>query len=35
MDTVSHLYEAFRFRSEDTGGYVWLQGIPGMLKEPE
>jgi len=35
MDTVSHLYEAFRFRSEDPGGYVWLQGTPGMLKEPE
>jgi len=33
MDTVSHLYEAFRFRAEDAGGYVWLQGIPGMLKE--
>ena len=33
MDTVSHLYEAFRFRTEDPGGYVWLQGIPGMLKE--
>jgi hydroxyethylthiazole kinase-like uncharacterized protein yjeF len=35
MDTVSHLYEAFRFRTEDPGGYVWLQGIPGMLKEQE
>ncbi len=35
MDTVSHLYEAFRFRAEDQGGYVWLQGIPGMLKERE
>jgi ADP-dependent NAD(P)H-hydrate dehydratase / NAD(P)H-hydrate epimerase len=35
MDTVSHLYEAFRFRSEDPAGYVWLQGIPGMLKELE
>ena len=35
MDTVAHLYEAFRFRTEDPGGYVWLQGIPGMLKEPE
>jgi hydroxyethylthiazole kinase-like uncharacterized protein yjeF len=34
MDTVSHLYEAFRFRT-DPGGYVWLQGIPGMLKEHE
>lgn len=35
MDTVAHLYEAFRFRTEDPGGYVWLQGIPGMLKEQE
>jgi hydroxyethylthiazole kinase-like uncharacterized protein yjeF len=35
MDTVSHLFEAFRFRAEDQGGYVWLQGIPGMLKERE
>src|ERR1700733_2209197 len=35
MDTVAHLYEAFRFRTDDPGGYVWLQGIPGMLKEPE
>ncbi len=35
MDTVSHLYEAFRFRAEDLGGYVWLQGIAGMLKELE
>jgi NAD(P)H-hydrate epimerase len=35
MDTVSHLYEAFRFRSEDPAGYVWLQGTPGMLKELE
>jgi NAD(P)H-hydrate epimerase len=35
MDTVSHLYEAFRFRSEDQGGYVWLQGMPGMLRERE
>ena len=33
MDTVAHLFEAFRFRAEDPGGYVWLQGIPGMLKE--
>ncbi len=35
MDTVAHLYEAFRFRAEDPEGYVWLQGIPGMLKERE
>ena len=33
MDTVAHLYEAFRFRTEDPGGYIWIQGIPGMLKE--
>jgi ADP-dependent NAD(P)H-hydrate dehydratase / NAD(P)H-hydrate epimerase len=35
MDTVAHLYQAFRFRSEDQGGYVWLQGVPGMLMEME
>jgi NAD(P)H-hydrate epimerase len=35
LDTVSHLYEAFRFGAEDSGGYVWLQGIAGMLKELE
>ncbi len=35
MDTVNHLYEAFRFRAQDRGGYLWLQGIPGMLKERE
>jgi ADP-dependent NAD(P)H-hydrate dehydratase / NAD(P)H-hydrate epimerase len=35
MDTVSHLYQAFRFRTEDPGGYVWLQGTPGTLKELE
>ena len=35
MDTVSHLYEAFRFGAQDPGGYVWLQGIAGMLKELE
>jgi ADP-dependent NAD(P)H-hydrate dehydratase / NAD(P)H-hydrate epimerase len=34
-DTVAHLYEAFGFRSEDRGGYVWLQGMPGMLREKE
>lgn len=27
-DTVSHLFRAFRFRFEDKGGYVWLQGLP-------
>lgn len=35
MDAVAHLYEAFRFRAEDRGGYLWLQGTPGMLKEME
>jgi ADP-dependent NAD(P)H-hydrate dehydratase / NAD(P)H-hydrate epimerase len=35
MDTVAHLYEAFRFRPQEPAGYVWLQGIPGMLKERE
>ena len=33
MDTVEHLYQAFRFRPEDRDGYVWLQGHPGMLME--
>ncbi len=33
MDTVSHLHEAYRFRPADPAGYVWLQGMPGMLKE--
>jgi len=27
-DTVAHLSTAFRFRSEDKGGYVWIQGMP-------
>ncbi|HEX3435294.1 MAG TPA: NAD(P)H-hydrate dehydratase [Pseudacidobacterium sp.] len=27
-DTVTHLSSAFRFRPEDEGGYVWIQGIP-------
>ncbi len=26
-DTVSRLCNAFRFRFEDKGGYVWLQGV--------
>jgi ADP-dependent NAD(P)H-hydrate dehydratase / NAD(P)H-hydrate epimerase len=35
LDTVAHLYEAFRFRAEDREGYLWLQGTPGILKERE
>ncbi len=27
-DTIAHLSTAFRFRSEDKDGYVWVQGIP-------
>jgi NAD(P)H-hydrate epimerase len=27
-DTIAHLSSAFRFRSEDKGGYVWIQGMP-------
>jgi hydroxyethylthiazole kinase-like uncharacterized protein yjeF len=27
-DTIAHLSTAFRFRSEDKGGYVWIQGLP-------
>ncbi|MGI8772981.1 MAG: NAD(P)H-hydrate dehydratase [Acidobacteriaceae bacterium] len=30
-DTVSHLFEAFRFQPHDRAGYVWLQGLPGDL----
>jgi ADP-dependent NAD(P)H-hydrate dehydratase / NAD(P)H-hydrate epimerase len=30
-DTVSHLFEAFRFQPRDRAGYVWLQGLPGDL----
>ncbi len=35
LDTVAHLHDAFRFRAQDKGGYVWLQGIPNSLKERE
>jgi ADP-dependent NAD(P)H-hydrate dehydratase / NAD(P)H-hydrate epimerase len=34
-DTLAHLSDAFRFRAEDKAGYVWLQGIPGSLREME
>ncbi|HEY4048287.1 MAG TPA: NAD(P)H-hydrate dehydratase [Acidobacteriaceae bacterium] len=34
-DAVAHLSDAFRFRAEDKAGYVWLQGIPGSLREME
>ena len=27
-DTVAHLSRAFRFRAEDKGGYLWIQGLP-------
>ena len=27
-DTIAHLSTAFRFRSEDKDGYVWIQGMP-------
>jgi hydroxyethylthiazole kinase-like uncharacterized protein yjeF len=27
-DTVAHLSTAFRFRSKDEDGYVWIQGVP-------
>ena len=35
MDTVDHLFEAFCFRAQDRGGYLWVQSIPGMFKEKE
>lgn len=28
-DTVGHLFRAFRFRTQDKAGYVWMEGIPG------
>ena len=27
-DTIAHLSTAFRFRSNDKDGYVWIQGMP-------
>lgn len=27
-DTIAHLSRAFRFRAEDEGGYLWIQGLP-------
>jgi NAD(P)H-hydrate epimerase len=27
-DTIAHLSTAFLYRSEDKGGYVWIQGMP-------
>jgi ADP-dependent NAD(P)H-hydrate dehydratase / NAD(P)H-hydrate epimerase len=32
-DTVAHLWRAFRFRPQDAGGYVWLQGLPQTTLE--
>ncbi|MGA7316233.1 MAG: NAD(P)H-hydrate dehydratase [Silvibacterium sp.] len=32
-DTVAHLWRAFRFRPHDSGGYLWLQGLPKNLME--
>jgi ADP-dependent NAD(P)H-hydrate dehydratase / NAD(P)H-hydrate epimerase len=31
-DTVGHLFNAFRFRSRDEAGYVWIQGIPARQR---
>jgi ADP-dependent NAD(P)H-hydrate dehydratase / NAD(P)H-hydrate epimerase len=31
-DTVSHLWRAFRVRSLDPAGYVWLQGLPSRFR---
>lgn len=33
LDTVAHLFQAFRFHPEDQNGYVWLKGLPGMFTE--
>lgn len=30
-DTVAHLFRAFRFRSRDQHGYVWIQGISSAI----
>ena len=32
-DVVAHLWMGFRFRAEDAGGYVWLQGLPRAVGE--
>jgi NAD(P)H-hydrate epimerase len=32
-DTVAHLWRAFRFHPHDSGGYLWLQGLPKNLME--
>jgi ADP-dependent NAD(P)H-hydrate dehydratase / NAD(P)H-hydrate epimerase len=32
-DTVAHLWRAFRFRPQDSGGYLWLQGLPREVVE--
>ena len=31
-DSLSHLSQAFRFRSRGANGYVWLQGLPTGFK---
>ena len=32
-DTIAHLWRAFRFRPQDKGGYLWLQGLPREVVE--
>jgi len=32
-DVIAHLWRAFRFRAQDTSGYVWLQGLPQSRAE--
>lgn len=34
-DSISHLSDAFRFRAQDKQGYVWLQSVPGSLKDQQ
>jgi len=31
-DTIAHLFRAFRFRSQDEAGYVWIEGIPAAAR---
>jgi NAD(P)H-hydrate epimerase len=33
-DTVSHLCNAFLYRANDKGGYVWIQGLPRCRRLP-
>ncbi len=32
-DVVSHLFQAFNFQQRDKAGYIWLQGLPGTMRQ--